>query len=127
GINVTTGIPMYLTIRNNLFHTITTASRYAVNMPSNSNVPHLCSNLYYDVTDRYNNVVEDLEFFPITESTDPLTNAAGHDLSMVTGSTGKGTALPQLFENESYKSWRDAGAVQRQEAGGASGAVMRPV
>jgi hypothetical protein len=126
GVNVTTTVPEMLLVRNCLFHTITVASKYAVNMPSGSNVPHLIGNAWYNVTTRTNNVTEALEFFGITESSDPCTNAAGHDFSLVSGAASKGAALPQLFENESYKSFRDAGAVQRQEAGGGGGVLVNP-
>lgn len=126
GINVTTAIPGYFLVHNNLFHTITVASKYALNLPSGTNYPHVVGNAYYNVTTRFNNLTESLEFFDISESSDPCTNAAGHDFSLVTGASSKGAALAQLFENESYKSWRDAGAVQRQEPAGGSGGGRFP-
>jgi len=123
GVLVTTNVPVMMLVRNNLFHTITTASKYGVNMVSGTNVPHIVGNTWYNVTTKFNNVTEDLEFFAIAESTEPLTDPANHDMTMVTGSAGKGAALPSLFENESYKSFRDGGAVQREEAAGGGGGL----
>lgn len=120
GINITTAAPLGLLVRNCLFHTITVASKYAVNMPAGTNVVHICGCAYYNVTTRTNNVTEALEYFAISEASDPLTNAAGHDFSLVSGASSKGAALAGLFEDESYKSYRDVGAVQRQESGGAT-------
>lgn len=127
GINNTTTVPGALVVRNCLFHTITTASKYGLRMVGDTNVPVLAGNTWYNVTTRTNNLLQTLigagglEFFGIAEGSDPLTNAASHDLSVVSGASTKGAALPALFENESYKSFRDGGAVQREEAGGGSG------
>lgn len=126
GINVTTAVPASLLVRNCLFHTITVASKYALSMPSGSNMPLIAGNAYYNVSAKFNNVTESLEFYAIAEGSDPCTNAASHDFSLVTGASSKGAALAGLFENESYKSYRDAGAVQRQESGGSAGMLFVP-
>ena len=124
GINNTSAVPCNLLVRGCLFHTITTAGKYAINMFGGTSVPHITGNAYYNVTTRFNNVTESLEFFAISEGSDPCTNAASHDFSLVSGASSKGAALPQLFENESYKGWRDAGAVQREEPASSSGLVI---
>jgi hypothetical protein len=57
----------------------------------------------------------------LTEGSDP--HASSTDLSLVSGASAKGGGQPGLFESESYTSYPDAGAVQRQEAGG-GGAIL---
>lgn len=62
-----------------------------------------------------------------TDGAASFTNAGSGDLSLVTGSTAKATGLPGKFENESYTSYLDRGAVQREEPTGGGGAIIRPV
>lgn len=57
-----------------------------------------------------------------SESSSPFTNAASHDFSVVTGALAKAAGAGGGFENESYTSYLDIGAVQRQESSGGGGA-----
>lgn len=50
-----------------------------------------------------------------SESASPFTNAAGGDLSLLSTSNAKANGVPGAFENQSYASYLDIGAVQRQE------------
>ncbi len=60
-----------------------------------------------------------------TDSASPFTDAASNDLSLVSGSNAKANGPPGKFENETYTSYLDIGAVQRQEgAGGSAGARL---
>lgn len=63
----------------------------------------------------------------IAESSSPWTNAAGHDFSLLDTANSKAAGSPGLYENESYKSWLDIGAVQREEAGGGGGGLVSPI
>ncbi len=58
-----------------------------------------------------------------TDSSSPFTSAT--DLTLVSGSNALASALPGLFENQTFTSYADAGAVQSQSSGAAS--MMRPV
>jgi hypothetical protein len=62
-----------------------------------------------------------------TESASPFTNAASGDLSLLSTANAKANGVPKGFENQSYTSYLDVGAVQRQEAaGGAAGMLYVP-
>lgn len=50
-----------------------------------------------------------------TDTSSPFANAAGADLALVATTTAKATNIPVGFENQSYTSYYDIGAVQRQE------------
>lgn len=54
----------------------------------------------------------------VSESNAPFTNAGSLDFSIVPGSTFKAAGQPGLFEAQTYRSYLDLGAVQRQESGG---------
>ena len=56
------------------------------------------------------------------ESADPHTSAT--DLALISAALAKAGGQPGLLENESYTSYLDAGAVQRQEAAGGGGIVV---
>lgn len=58
--------------------------------------------------------------YPVTESSDPLTNLAGGDLSLVSGALSRGAGMGG-FENTSYTSYLDIGAVQSDAAGSGGG------
>jgi hypothetical protein len=53
-----------------------------------------------------------------TDGSSPFTNAASSDFSVVSTSNAKANGAPGKFENQSYTSYLDIGAVQREEAGG---------
>lgn len=58
------------------------------------------------------------DHFPQTDSSSPFTNAAGSDFSLVSTSNARANGLPGGFENQSYTSYLDIGAVQRQDGAG---------
>lgn len=129
GINVTTAIPLYLLVRNCLFHTITTASKYALNLPSGSAVPFLQNNAYYNVSTKFNNLTESAEWNAVAESNDPLVDPANDDFDLDTADAASDNAgAPGLFENlDSTRSYADVGAVRHVDPAGGGGAIMRPV
>lgn len=129
GISVTTAVPMYLLVRNCMFHTITTASKYAVSLPSGSAVPLLQNNAYYNVTDRYNNLTEDAEWNGIAESSDPLVDPANDDFDVDTADAASDSAgAPGLFENlDSTRSYADVGAARHIDPAGGGGTVPIPM
>lgn len=129
GINVTTAVPCNLLIRNCLFHTITTASKYAVNLVSGSAVPLLQNNAYYNVTVKFNNVTENAEWNAVAESSDPLTNPASDDFDLnTTNSVSDNAGAPGMFENlSSTQSYADVGAVRHVDPAGGGGGLLRPV
>lgn len=98
GIDITTAVPTFLLIRNCLFHTVTAGSTFAVKMPSGTAQPLICGCAYYNVTSRFSNVTESLEYYPVTESSDPLPNAASHDFTLTSGALSIGGGMPGLFE-----------------------------
>jgi hypothetical protein len=51
-----------------------------------------------------------------TDSSNPFTSST--DLTLVSGSNARAHALPGRFENQSFTSYADAGAVQHQDSGG---------
>lgn len=79
---------------------------------------------------RYNNAyfgngaveaqIDTAEIGAVTLASDPFTNAASDDFTIVSGSLAKGAGFPPKYLNESYSSYLDIGAVQRQEAGGSN-------
>jgi len=92
-----------------------------------SNIPHLVRNLFHSNTSGETNGFGDCpQFSNQTDASSPFTNAAGGDLSLVDTSNAKANGVPGLFENQSYTSYLDIGAVQRQEpsGGGGSGSVV---
>lgn len=60
-------------------------------------------------------------FNEIQEVASPFTNAAGHDFSLLSTSLSRAAGMPGLFESQSYTSYLDIGAVQRQEPAGGGG------
>lgn len=112
GINVTTGIPAGLIIINPAFHSVTGASKYGVNLVSGSATPMIVGPSWYNVNTKTNNVTESQIWCEKNETVDPYPNAANHDFTPYGSALLIGTSAPQLFENETYKSYGDRGAVQ---------------
>ena len=62
----------------------------------------------------------------VAESNAPFTNAGALNFSLVSSSTFKAAGQPGLFEAQSYTSYFDIGAVQRQESGSSGGRLVGP-
>lgn len=112
-------------IQNNVFHTIT---GNALQSFGNAFDFFADNNLFYNVTgNNYSNTFN-LNRNPISESTDPLVDAAGGDYSLVSSSGGYGTAQPDPFEGLSASSRRDVGAIQHADpSGGGGGSIFHPL
>lgn len=57
------------------------------------------------------------------ETASHFVDAAGHDFTLLSTTTAKAGGIPGLFENATYKSFPDIGAVQREEPASSLGSV----
>lgn len=120
-------LPSFAIISHNL---ITHSGGYGINNSTgtNTNVISRLGNVFYSNTSGNETGFGDSPSLGEgTESTTPYTNAGSGDLSLVTGAVSKGRGLPGAFENQSYTSYLDTGAVQRQESGGGGGLAANPL
>lgn len=123
GIAVTTFVTaMNTTLRYNLITNHTQASKYGITISTGSalvNDPHITSigyNWLYNNTANYQNLTQ-----PPTDTvgTDPqYTDAANGDFSV--GTNAKGAIQETWLGQSTPTSYREPGAVQRQEAGGSN-------
>ncbi len=72
------------------------------------------NNLFHSCTANESGWGDSPSFGTQTDSSSPFTNAASGDFSIISTSNAKGTGAG-LLENQSYTSYLDIGAVQRQE------------
>ena len=100
-------------VSNNIFHTV---SGDAIKSSTNGKFDLFCdNNLFYNVTgNNYSNNLN-LNRNELVDASDPFTDAAGGDYSLVSGSNGYNAAQPSLFEGLSIGSNRDIGAIQHQD------------
>lgn len=101
---------------------------YGINNSSgtNTNIVMRAYNSYYSNTSGTESGFGDSPSYnDVTESGSPFTNAGSGDLTLISAALSKAAGIPGLFENESYSSYLDIGAIQRQEAGGAVGYRIR--
>lgn len=113
-------------VSNNVFHTV---SGDAIKSSTNGKFDLFCdNNLFYNVTgNNYSNNLN-LNRNELVDTSDPFTDAAGGDYSLVSGSKGYNAAQPSLFEGLSIGSSRDIGAIQHQDpSGGGGGATVHPL
>lgn len=108
----------YCAVINNV---LSECGGYGINNNSgaNTNVVKRLGNLFHSNTSGNENGFGDSpSLYEKTDASSPFTNAAGGDLSLTTLSNARGTGAPGLFENQSYTSYADRGAVQHQASGG---------
>lgn len=109
---------------------IDSSSAYGINNSSGGNLANIfrAYNLFHGSGTANENAMGDTpSFFEQTDSSSPFTNAGGGDLSLLSTSNAKANGPPGGFENQSYTSYMDIGAVQRQEpAGGGGGMLVHP-
>jgi len=103
-------------IANNI---ITESGGYGINNSTGGNIASIfrLHNLYYSNTSGNENGLGDTP--SVAEQTDtssPVTSSS--DMTPATGSNGIGNGIPIEFENTSYSSYLDIGAVQKQATGG---------
>jgi hypothetical protein len=99
-------------IANNIF---SDNAAYGINNSTGANTANISriGNLFYNNTTNKENGFGDMpSVAEQTDSSSPFTNAAGGDLSLVSTSNAKSKGVPGLFENQSYTSATDIGAVQ---------------
>jgi hypothetical protein len=128
GIRITApGAAFHITIANTLF---VNCGGYGVNNSSGTNsfLISLINNGFFNCTSgQTNGITEAFQFGAVSLSADPFTNAAGADFSINGTAGAKAAGLPGAFEGESYTSYLDIGAVQRQESAGGSGGGLKLV
>lgn len=108
--------PTLAFIANNI---ITESGGYGINNSTGGNIASIfrLHNLYYSNTSGNENGLGDTP--SVAEQTDtssPVTSSS--DMTPATGSNGIGNGIPIGFENTSYSSYLDIGAVQKQATGG---------
>lgn len=101
-----------------LFHTLTTAITNTSG--ADTNFVRRLHNAYYSCGTTETGFGDSPAVGEVTESSDPLTDAAGHDFTLLAGASSRGSGTPGNFENTSNTSYLDRGAMQRPE-----GAVAR--
>lgn len=122
-----TAVPSGMSIiANNVFNL---SGGYDIKNSSGANTNFLVRlhNLSYSPTSGHESGFGDSPAW--SANTDSASSVTGStDMSLVSGSNARATALPGKFENESYSSYRDRGAVQHQDSGGgSSGPIGKPV
>lgn len=101
----------YLTIRNNVFHTI--GGDALKNFSTSEHQLVSDNNLFYNVTgSSFANDGFSMSRNELLDTSDPFTDAAGGDYSLVSGSNGYNAAQPSFFAGQDYGSRRDIGAIQ---------------
>ena len=116
----------YFTIRNNVFHTI--GGDALKNFSTSEHQLVSDNNLFYNVTgSNFANNGFSMSRNELVDASDPFTDAAGGDYSLVSGSNGYNAAQPSLFEGLSIGSNRDCGAIQHQDPSGGGGATVHPL
>jgi hypothetical protein len=126
GIDLTGNSIEKVTILNNIITDFSGAGSGAVRVESGSNLLMCGYNSFYNNTDDYTGLVVkgvDLTAFDVTESSDPFTNAAGGDYSLVSGAGSIGTAFPQGFTGTDTLNTPNIGAAQSGIGGGGGGAT----
>lgn len=85
---------------------------------TNTNLVQRLNNLFHSNSSGNENGFGDSPSFNgQTDSASPFVDAAGGDLSLAATSNARANGAPGLFENQTYTSYLDIGAVQRQEQG----------
>ena len=83
---------------------------------SNINTVHRTHNSYYNNGATEAGFGDSPSVRELTEASDPLTSST--DMNLVSGASSRDSALPGLFEAQTYSGYSDRGAVQHQATGG---------
>jgi len=119
GIDLNTTIPTFAVIANNIFSECGT---YGINNSTGANtgnVIRLHNDFYASGTADENGFGDHPSFSGQTESSSPFTSAT--DMTIPNTRNAIANGLPGLFENQTYTSYLDIGAVQRVEPVGGGG------
>jgi hypothetical protein len=103
-------------IEDCIFHTCTTAINN--NTGTNTNLLFRRGNSYYNCGTTEAGVGDSPVFEERTETSDPFVNAAGDDFSLVGSALSRwpgSGALPAAYQNQTYRSFLDRGALQRKD------------
>ena len=101
-------------IENNVFHTI--SGNALKNYSSNHMQLFAKNNLFYNIAgSNFANDGFGMSRDEFTDSTDPFTDAAGGDFSLVSSSNGYNNAAPKPYEIFNANSRRDIGAIQHAD------------
>lgn len=119
-----TAIPTANTlIANNL---ITNNGGYGINNSTGANtnlIKRIGNDFRSNTSGNENGFGDSPSLSELSESSDPYNNAGAADFSLVIGAGAKAGGQPGAFENETYTSYLDVGAVQRQEPSGGGGGI----
>jgi hypothetical protein len=102
----------FITIANCLFASVT-GTAINNNSGANTNVVFRMGNDFYSCGANEAGFGDSPSLAELTESSEPHTSST--NLSLVNGASARAGGQPGLFENETYTSYLDVGAVQRQE------------
>lgn len=108
---------------------LSNSTGYGIDQSSGTNSANVLrmNNLFYSNTSGKENGFGDWpSIAEQTGSSSPFTNAGASDLSLAATSNAlnNGPPAPGTFENESYTSYLDIGAVNRQSSGAGAGSVV---
>ena len=112
-----------ITVTNNLFHTCSTGIDVLGQSSSyDGMIACIENNAYFNVTTPNSAYLNTLivERDSITESSDPLTDAAGGDFSLVAGANSVGAAFPAQVPFLANGNHADVGALQKEAGAGGS-------
>ncbi|MFZ9077527.1 MAG: hypothetical protein ACO23H_03265, partial [Alphaproteobacteria bacterium] len=115
-------------IANNLFSNV---SGYCVGNPSTASTSAqacllLAGNSFYNSPNKYENIADAPEFDSVAESSDPFTDAAGGDFSLVSSASSYSGGYGLMIGTTSTD-YSDIGAIQHQDPSGGGGAIMHPL
>ncbi len=106
---------------NNIFHTCGTGiDVLSQSAAYDGLIIAMENNLYYNCTNPVSSYINTLipERDRITASSDPLTNAASGDFSLVDGADGIGAAYPYQMPHVANRQYIDVGAMQKEAGSG---------
>ena len=118
GISIDTTIPLVAVIANNIFSECAGAGITNTTGTNTANVIRM-HNLFHGNGSTESGFGDTPSLAEQIDSSSPFISST--DMAIVTGSNAIANGLPKEFENESYTSFLDIGAVQREEPAGGGG------
>jgi hypothetical protein len=111
-------------IVGNVFHSVT---GYCIGSTVGAISGNLiANNRYYNCSNIFENVYEDLQFDEATESSDPFVNAAAEDFTLNSSASSYGAGYG-LMIGTSSTDYSDIGAIQHADPSGGGGSTFHPL
>jgi len=107
----------------NVFHSV---GGYCIGGVSDNTGFLISNNSYYNSSNKFEFIPENLEFDAVAESSDPFTDAANGDFSLVLGASSYGDGYG-LMLGTSSTDYSDIGAIQHQDPSGGGGSTVHPL